>query len=385
MKTIIMAGGYGKRLWPLSRKQCPKQLAVLPLPHLEATGKPVQQATLIEQTIARLSPIVARSDLFLSLQAAHVAITENHIGTLIPREQFILEPTGKDTAAAILLALLQLLETNPSLIEEVLFFTPADHYIEGLNSYHTALQLAAQTAAASNKLTVIGINPAFAATDYGYLETSQPAKELLAAFPSALQAPDANILSVSRFHEKPQQAQAQTYLKQGNFLWNSGMFFAKSAVLLKYFEELLPTETAQMRQYLKLCRTGKKTAAAQLFAEIKPSSFDYAIAENLKDIFCIPASFRWDDLGSLGALERLNNIQPNENQNTLLGRTEAFASSETFVHNANSTQQTIVLNGVTQLNVIAVADVIYISDKRHAIPFKELIAKLAQTDAATLL
>jgi len=278
---VILAGGRGTRFWPLSRKRRAKQLLALDGPQ-----------TMIQQTVARLAPL---SDL------NHFRIITNdesqrEIGRQLPRlkkVQIIAEPVGRNTAPAIGLAAFILARSVP---EAVIGMFPSDHVIGDEKLFLTTLRQGIQIAAAGDNIVVLGIRPTRPETGYGYIEGG------------ASSAP--GVIRVRRFTEKPDIGTAATFLAAGNYYWNSGMFLWKAITLVRALEEYLP-KTAKILEQIASTYGSSKFANAfhRLYPKCENISIDYAVleprsaqGEAASKIFCLPADFGWNDLGSWTAL-----------------------------------------------------------------------------------
>jgi len=200
---VILSGGSGKRLWPLSRKQCPKQY--LPL---------VGDNTMLQETILRLSGLDNLADPIIICNADHRFLVAEQCQQIdIENPVILLEPVGRNTAPAIAAAALQSLKQTD---DAVLLVLSADHVIQDVESFHQAINIASKQAQ-NDKLATFGIVPTDANTGYGYIKASKD---------------DNGVYKVEEFVEKPDLETAQTYLEQGNFLWNSGMFMFKATTLI---------------------------------------------------------------------------------------------------------------------------------------------------------
>lgn len=308
--VITLAGGSGKRLWPLSRVHQPKQL----LPFYGAT-------TLLEKTIERMQSFAPREQQFVvtTQQYAHSIkqLLRNSIG------KFVIEPLSRNTAPAILLSCLEIAKHDP---EAVVICAPADHVIGDQNMFSTAITSACEYAQQQDVLVLLGVKPQYAATEYGYIEIGSQHN---------LSTPS-QIFPVEKFHEKPSVEVAQWYAQSDTMLWNSGIICARVSVLLQEFSLHAPELLAGIDNYEKL-----------------PScSIDYTILEKSSNIAVIRGDFSWSDVGSLttfiAARDHENKI---ENSIALLGADD----------NKAYTQKMVIFAGVKNLCVIETNDVLFIT------------------------
>jgi mannose-1-phosphate guanylyltransferase len=288
---VILAGGRGTRFWPLSRKRRAKQLLAL-------EGK----RTMLQQTIARLLPLASAKRFWV--------ITNDHLrnGILkqaprLARAQALAEPVGRNTAPAIGLAAFILLRRDP---DAVIGMFPADHVIADEARFRETVQRGIEIAAAGENIVVMGIRPNRPETGYGYIEAG---------------AESGGARRVRRFTEKPELARAREFLAAGNYFWNSGMFLWRAATLANALREHLPRTAALLEQIA--ATFGTRTFAAtfrRLYPKCENISVDYALLEPrsakgelASNIFCLPADFGWNDLGSWAALHEHRAGQAAEN------------------------------------------------------------------------
>ena len=278
---IILAGGRGTRFWPLSRKRRAKQLLAL-------DGK----QTMIQQTVARLSPLAAPSRFWV--------ITNDDLRSAILRQlpklhakQIIAEPAGRNTAPAIGLAAFLLLRHDP---DAVLGLFPSDHVIADPAQYRATLAKGIEIAAAGENIVVLGIRPTRPETGYGYIEAGAPDHD--------------GSLRVRRFTEKPDLATARQFFDAGNYFWNSGMFLWRADTLSSALREHLPNTAPFLEKIAAAYGTRKFTETfRKLYPKCENISIDYAVleprsakGEAQSRIFCLPSDFGWNDLGSWTAL-----------------------------------------------------------------------------------
>lgn len=258
---VILAGGSGERLWPLSRKHKPKQL-------LEVGD----QKTLLDQAIERLKPITSRDKIWICTTSQHAASIEKLTAETVGH--IIVEPGARNTGPAIALSCLEIYEKDP---QALVLFLPADPFIppHDYKLFADYLDHAFDFVSQEDRITLLGVKPTFAATGYGYIE-----------FELESQAP----FSVAKFHEKPSMQVAQEYMASSNMLWNIGMFCAKVSVFIDEFKQVAPAMYAGVVGY---------RAGLNSYDAIVSDSVDYAIMEKSKKISVLPVDFSWCDVGNL--------------------------------------------------------------------------------------
>ena len=277
---VILAGGRGTRFWPLSRKKLAKQL--LPLN---------SQKTMIQETVERLLPVASAKQCWVITNAD---LRDNILRQVkqVPKQQVIAEPIGRNTAPAIGLAAFILLHRDP---DAILGLFPSDHVITDEKRYSRSLQTAVEIAAAGENIVVMGIKPTRPETGYGYIETGSVAS---------------GRVRVRRFTEKPQLDLAKQFLSAGNYYWNSGMFIWAASTLAAAIREYLPKTAPLLEEIAAAYGTRKfESTFKRLYPKCDNISVDYAImeprsarGENDANIYCVPADFGWNDLGSWAAL-----------------------------------------------------------------------------------
>ncbi|HYM74711.1 MAG TPA: mannose-1-phosphate guanylyltransferase [Candidatus Dormibacteraeota bacterium] len=341
---VILAGGRGTRFWPLSRKKCAKQLLAL-------DGK----QTMIQQTIARLLPLAPAKKFWI--------ITNEDLRTAIarqlpklPKPQILAEPVGRNTAPAIGLAAFLLLRENP---DAVIGLFPSDHVIADEKRYRETLEHGIEIAAAGANIVVLGIRPNRAETGYGYIEAG------------GLFQGDA--LRVRRFTEKPNSETAAEFVAAGNYFWNSGMFLWSARTLADALREYLPKTAPMLEEIAAAFGTPKFGATfRRLYPKCENISVDYAIleprsakGEQNSNIFCLPADFGWNDLGSWTALHEHHNAKSTPPEGNLI------AGSGMFVLNARGNYvhapgKFVAVVGVNDVVVVETPDALLITTRQHA-------------------
>jgi mannose-1-phosphate guanylyltransferase len=283
--ALIMAGGSGTRLWPLSRQHSPKQALRL-----------VGNRTMFQQAADRLETL-------LPMERVLVVTARNYVDTLaaqvraIPRENFIVESTARGTAGAIGLAAIHLSQRDPEAVMAVL---TADHYIQAVDRFQQAL-LAAYQLASQDHIVTLGIQPAFPATGYGYIRRSQWLG----------QVDGFGVYDVDTFVEKPDATLAAEFLASGLYSWNSGMFIWKVSRVLAEFARQMPAFYAQLQAVaVALNRPDYDRVLEEIWPNVRNETIDYGIMEKAQDVIVIPVDIGWTDVGDWGAVYNLTHHTP---------------------------------------------------------------------------
>jgi mannose-1-phosphate guanylyltransferase len=341
---VILAGGRGTRFWPLSRKKRAKQLLAL-------DGK----QTMIQQTVARLLPLAPVNRFWIiSNEDLRSAIAKQL--PKLPKAQILAEPVGRNTAPAIGLAAFLLLRQNP---DGVIGLFPSDHVIGDEERFRETLRRGIEIAEAGENIVVLGIRPNRAETGYGYIEAGSVAQ--------------GDALRVRRFTEKPDAEKAAEFLAAGNYFWNSGMFLWSARTLAGSLREHLP-KTATMLEEIAAAFGTRKFAAVfrKLYPKCENISADYAVleprsakGERAGNIFCLPADFGWNDLGSWTALHEHHCSKSNPLDQNLVN------SSSVCLMNARGNYiyapgKFVAAVGVSDLVVVETPDALLITTRQHA-------------------
>lgn len=278
--AVILAGGRGTRFWPRSRKRAPKQL--LPV---------VGGATLLRRTANRLRGLAPPERLWAYTSGPLRRAVRRQLPET-PAQQIVAEPAPRSTAPAIGLAARLLLRRNPDAVMGVF---PADHLIENERPYRALLRRAATAAASSDKLFVLGVEPRWAETGYGYIE-----------FPPGAAADAAAPVEVLAFHEKPDRETAQRFLRAGNFFWNSGQFIGRAQAFSDALERFLPAASRAIDRIVNAAPNDFHKALKEHYPACENISVDYGILEKAENIAGFAAAgLGWSDVGSWQALYSL--------------------------------------------------------------------------------
>jgi mannose-1-phosphate guanylyltransferase len=362
---VILAGGRGTRFWPRSRKRSAKQVLAL-------EGR----RTMIQHTFARLLPLAPARQFWV------ITNTDLHdeIGRQLPKldsKQIIAEPVSRNTAPAIGLAAFILDRMDPG---AVIGMFPADHVIQNEDRFRRAVQKAIEIAAAGENIVVMGIKPTRPETGYGYIEAGGRVKP--------------GVLRVHRFTEKPNAERAQEFVDAGNYFWNSGMFVWSARTLVNALREHL-SETAPHLERIASA-FGKRdfnSTFARAYPKVESISIDYAVleprsakGEHSSNLFCIPADFGWNDLGSWAALyehHAFDKGRASADGNVIEG-SDAFAldASENYIY---APGKFIAAVGVKNLVVVETDDALLITTRDRAQDVGKVVKHLDEKKLHNLL
>jgi mannose-1-phosphate guanylyltransferase/mannose-6-phosphate isomerase len=333
--AVILAGGKGTRFWPLSRENCPKQML-----------KIVGEDTLLRQTIKRLDGCIPLDNVWIittDILAQDIRFHLKPLGNDAERIRFIIEPSGRNTAPAITLAAITL---NKLSSDSVMVVMPSDHIIRDTKQFQDKLRLAAE-AAGEGYLVTFGIVPTRAETAYGYIKSGQ-------AFKNSTD----EIFHAEGFFEKPDLKTAETFLRQGNYYWNSGIFVWKSSKILKEIEKYLPSLFGALKKIDELNDVRSETFK-KIYSSLENISIDHGVMEKSRDVLVMPADFGWCDLGNLTSLGDV--LERDERGNILQGNAIDIGSENCTVIAGDRVLATI---GLKDMVVIDTADATLVSSNK---------------------
>jgi mannose-1-phosphate guanylyltransferase/mannose-6-phosphate isomerase len=342
---VILSGGSGTRLWPLSRKEYPKQY--LPL---------VGDNTMLQETILRLGGLDNLADPIIICNADHRFLVAEQCQQIdVENPIILLEPIGRNTAPAIAAAALQSLKKTD---DAVLLVLSADHVIQDIKAFHVAINIASNQAQ-SGKLAAFGIVPTDANTGYGYIKSSKDSID--------------GAYKVEKFVEKPDLKTAQTYLEQGNYLWNSGMFMFKAATVVDELTTHSPDIVKSVGnaidnaiQDLDFIRLDK-----QAFESSPSDSIDYVLMEKSNNVVVVPLDAQWNDIGAWSALHNIG--IKDKNNNVIKGDVITRDTTNTYI---NANHHMVATIGVDNLIIVDTSDATFIATQDKAQEVKSIVKSL---------
>jgi mannose-1-phosphate guanylyltransferase len=344
--AVILAGGSGRRFWPLSRDHRPKQL-------LKLFG----EQTLLEQALERLGGLVPRENILILTNREQETEVRALLGDAVPAENILAEPDKRDTAPAIALGIGWVAKRDPNATMMVL---PADQLIKDQAAFQDCLRGAVDVAAHTGALVTIGIKPTWACPSYGYIERGQRAS--IAGLPNG-----PAVYEVHKFREKPAPELAETFLAQGNFSWNAGMFIWTVAGAIAELSQHCP-ELARFIGEIRHSRDVAATLASQ-FSTLPKISIDYALMEKARRVLNIEASFDWDDVGSWISVGKY--LPPDSAGNSSNSPLSVIESGHNIIFTEGRLR--VALLGVENLIIVQTGDALLIADRHSADSIKKLV------------
>jgi mannose-1-phosphate guanylyltransferase len=342
---LILAGGRGTRFWPKSRRATAKQV-------LRLFG----DRSLIQQTVDRLRPVLPPERIWI-LTNGHLRDEIVRQLPEVPKRQILAEPAQRNTAPAIGLAAQILHGLDP---ESIMGVFPADHVIGKPRQYIRLLKSALK-AARAGKIVVLGIQPRWPETGYGYIE-----------FPKGVQPGGSEPLPVKRFREKPDAKTAARFLKAGNFYWNAGMFFWRTSTLLDALRQHLPKTASLLASLPPFGSRQFAKSLEETFPKTENISIDYAVLERAANVVGLPAGdIAWNDVGSWNAVYELH--ARDRAGNALRTHTMIENSTGNYV---DAEKKLVALLGVNDLIVVDTPDALLIADRSHAQQVGDLVKLL---------
>ena len=347
--ALIMAGGGGTRFWPRSRQKRPKQF-------LQLAG----DRTLLQQAFDRVEGPVDPKNMWVITAAMHQEEASRQLDA-VPEDHVIGEPMGRDTAACIGLGAALIARQDPS---ATMLVMPADHVIEPMQEFRRAIQVAEQMADEHPAaLITFGIPPSYPATGYGYIHRG----------PVVTHRQGIGVFRVQAFREKPTRDTAERFLTSGEFFWNSGIFVWKAATILKALAERQPKLHAAVERIAEAWPTPQREAVLRKEYEgLDRISIDYAVMEHAKEVLVVQAPFRWDDVGSWLALERMH--PQDADGNTVLALHCGLRTKSCVI--AADADHLVTTVGVENLLIVQDGNATLVADRRDEAAIKQLVELL---------
>lgn len=348
---VILSGGAGTRLWPVSRRAYPKPFMRM------ADGE-----SLLGKTLARALAVAPGGPLLTVTGRDYLFVTRDEYGRVdaaaASRMRYLLEPAGRNTAPAIVLAALAIEREHGG--AAILLVLPADHLIRDLDAFDRATR-SAVALAEQGRIVTFGVVPTRPETGYGYIEVGAPLGELG--------------FEVARFVEKPDHATAVGYVTSGRFHWNSGMFCFRADALIAAAEQACPDVLAAARACLAASEPANHVTEleAQTFGAIPEISIDYAVMERAKNVALVPARFDWSDIGSWTAVGE--QVAPDAAGNRAVGDTILIGARDCYVQAGH---RTIAALGVADLSIIETTDAVLIAHRDSAQQVKLVVDALRE-------
>jgi mannose-1-phosphate guanylyltransferase len=348
--VAIMAGGIGSRFWPMSRMNYPKQfLDVL------GTGK-----TLIQQTFERYSKLVPVENIYVITSQEYLSLVKKQLPE-ITDENILCEPYRKNTAPCIAYISFKLINKDP---KACMVAAPSDHLILETDEFIKTTQRALNFVDHLNAFVTLGVKPIYPNTGYGYIQ-----HDTIEAAPA--------IFKVKTFTEKPNLELAKTFISSGDFLWNAGIFFWKVKNILTAFEKYLPEMYEVFAAEKDKFNTEEEASAInEIYPQCSNISIDFGIMEKADNVYVIPASFGWSDLGTWNSA--WENMEKDSSDNAIAGKKVIIIdAAKCMVHVPDT--KLVVLQGLENFIVVDTKDVLLICEKEKEQEIKDYIAEVKKT------
>lgn len=339
--AVIMAGGIGTRFWPMSTQQFPKQFH-----DVLGTG-----SSLIQQTCKRFENLVPSENILIATNKDYQSLVKKHVPN-IPTSNILLEPAMRNTAPCILYSALKIYNQNP---DGIMIVAPSDHLIENEQAFINNLELALDFCINNDVLVTLGIKPTFPNTGYGYIKYIESEKI---------------IKKVDSFTEKPNLEKAQDFLNKGTYLWNAGIFVWSVKSIIDQFKKNLPEMFSLFNSGNSFYNTTNEVDFINTNYETSQNiSIDFGIMEKANNVFVIPATFKWNDLGTW--LSLYENLNKDKNQNAIVGGQVIFKDSNNNLVKTQNNKKVIV-QGLSDFIIIEKDDVLLICPKNKEQEIKEI-------------
>lgn len=352
MKTVILAGGAGTRLWPMSRIKKPKQFQSL-----------LSERSMLQETVARLS-FQKLEDIYVSTNQEYMELVEEQTAGLIPKENIIVEPALRDTAPCIGLIASVLEKRDPGCVMAIIY---ADHLIQDTQELEKKLKLAEQLAIEENTLNIIEVKANFPNVNLGYVKIGPQIKTV----------DGVAIHQFEKFVEKPDIETAKKFLKYNSYLWNTGLYVWKAADILEKYRQFQP-QTYQLLQKITadVDTPNQQKTLAELYPQAEKISIDYAIMEKVDPttVRIIPADLGWNDIGTWDSI--WSELSDNLESNVIKGQHIGIDTSKSLIYGQPG--KLIATIGLDNLVIVDTADALLICHKDRSQEIKKLVEKIRE-------
>ena len=343
LTALIMAGGKGTRFWPLSTEEKPKQFLNL-----------IGEETMIQMTVNRIKPIIPIERIFVCTGEMYVDLVKEQLPEL-PERNIIIEPEGRNTAPCIALSamVIERYYKNSNMV-----VLPSDHLINDEEEFRNTLLAADSFIKEKDEAIVtLGMNPTRPEVGYGYIKYSN----------EVLKSNDFRVIKVDAFVEKPNLDTAKKYLREGNYLWNGGMFIWSINNVINQIKMYSPNTYNSLINIMEVREDKLQETINSNYENTEATSIDYAVLEKSKDVYVIPSNFGWDDVGSWEALDRYRD--KDESGNVLVGQSKAVKANNNLVI---SSSNRVVVEGLSDIYVIENDGKVLVGHKSNVANVKEL-------------
>ena len=339
-----MAGGVGSRFWPVSTTEFPKQFH-----DMLGSGE-----TLIQKTFSRLAKLIPAENILVLTNEKYNDLVLEQL-PMVTQKQVLLEPAMRNTAPCILYASLKIQKQNP---DALMVVAPSDHWIEDENAFAINLQQCFDFCKKENALMTLGIQPTFPNTGFGYIEFDK--------------TDDNPIKKVSQFREKPDYETAKSFLEQGNFLWNGGIFIWSAKSIAEAFEKFQPQMNALFQKGFESYNTeNEKQFINENYALAENISIDYAVMEKATNVYVLPATFDWNDLGTWGQLHE--KLTKDENNNGVINAKVVMENASNNIIRTDA-NKLIVVDGLHDYIIVDKEGILLIYPKSKEQDIKRITA-----------
>jgi len=350
--ALIMAGGVGTRLWPLSRRNRPKQSLKL-----------VGERTMFEHAVDRIVPLFQPEQIFVVTGAEHIVSLKAQAPEL-PAENFIVEPEGRGTAPAIGLGAIHLRRRDPEAIMAVL---TADHFIADVVRFRQVLTAAAQVAEEGHLVT-LGITPASPSTGFGYIKQGE-SLGVVDGFP---------VFRAERFTEKPSLETALHMVESGEYSWNSGMFIWRVDRIMEEFQRQMPEFFVRLAEVeATLGSPGYEPTLNRVWPQVVKRAIDYGVMEGAEDVAVMPVDIGWSDVGSWASLAGL--LSADAEGNVVVGPHVGIGTRDTLVFGDKGKRRLVATIGLEGMMIVDTEDALLVCSREREQEVREIVRRLEES------